>query len=50
MFAVVMDVHVNGVSSCTVSQGCADLDQEVAMFWDRSLAEATYPYVFWDAT
>jgi putative transposase len=33
-----------------VSRICADLDEEVGAFRDRSLAEVAYPYVFLDAT
>jgi transposase-like protein len=29
---------------------CADLDEEVGAFRDRSLAQIAYPYVFLDAT
>ena len=39
-----------GISKSEVSRICKDLDQEVAAFRDRSLAETTYPYVFLDAT
>ncbi|GAA5650130.1 IS256 family transposase IS1245 [Geodermatophilus obscurus DSM 43160] len=33
-----------------MSRICADLDEEVAAFRDRSLAEQAFPYVFLDAT
>src|SRR5215208_5644831 len=33
-----------------VSRICADLDEEVAAFRDRSLTEVAFPYVFLDAT
>jgi putative transposase len=33
-----------------VSRICADLDQEVGAFRDRSLADQAFPYVFLDAT
>lgn len=39
-----------GISKSEVSRICADLDQEVAAFRDRSLAGQTYPYLFLDAT
>src|SRR4051794_1020292 len=43
-----------GISKSEVSRICADLDEEVGAFRDRSLAEAdggiAYPYVFLDAT
>src|SRR5690242_8149122 len=39
-----------GVSKSEVSRICADLDEEVGAFRDRSLAEIAYPYVFLDAT
>jgi putative transposase len=40
----------SGISTSEVSRICEDLDEEVAAFRDRSLAEVTYPYVFLDAT
>src|SRR5215203_4751553 len=40
----------SGISKSEVSRICADLDQEVGAFRDRSLAEVAYPYVFLDAT
>lgn len=40
----------SGISKSEVSRICADLDAEVIEFRDRSLADATYPYVFLDAT
>jgi putative transposase len=40
----------SGISKSEVSRICADLDQEVGAFRDRSLAEFEYPYVFLDAT
>ena len=39
-----------GISRSQVSWICADLDEEVAAFRDRSLEQTTYPYVFVDAT
>jgi putative transposase len=39
-----------GISKSEVSRICADLDEEVAAFRDRSLAEQALPYVFLDAT
>jgi putative transposase len=39
-----------GISKSEVSRICADLDEEVGAFRDRSLGEITYPYVFLDAT
>jgi transposase-like protein len=39
-----------GISKSEVSRICADLDDEVGAFRDRSLAETSYPYVFLDAT
>ena len=39
-----------GISKSEVSRIWADLDEEVAAFRDRSLADTTYPYVFLDAT
>jgi putative transposase len=40
----------SGISKSEVSRICADLDEEVGAFRDRSLAEIAYPYVFLDAT
>ncbi len=40
----------SGISKSEVSRICADLDQEVGAFRDRSLADLQYPYVFLDAT
>ena len=40
----------SGISTSEVSRICADLDEEVGAFRDRSLAEIAYPYVFLDAT
>jgi putative transposase len=40
----------SGISKSEVSRICADLDEEVAAFRDRSLAHTTFPYVFLDAT
>src|SRR3712207_9062407 len=34
----------------TLFRSCADLDEEVSAFRDRSLAETAFPYVFLDAT
>src|SRR3712207_4049703 len=39
-----------GISKSEVSRICADLDEEVGAFRDRSLAAAAFPYVFLDAT
>ena len=39
-----------GISKSEVSRICADLDEEVGAFRDRSLAGIDYPYVFLDAT
>jgi putative transposase len=39
-----------GISKSEVSRICADLDEEVGAFRDRSLADAAFPYVFLDAT
>jgi transposase-like protein len=39
-----------GISKSEVSRICADLDEEVAAFRDRSLATSSFPYVFLDAT
>jgi putative transposase len=40
----------SGISKSEVSRICADLDQEVGAFRDRSLADQQFPYVFLDAT
>ena len=40
----------SGISKSEVSRICADLDEEVAAFRDRSLASSAFPYVFLDAT
>jgi putative transposase len=40
----------SGISKSEVSRICADLDSEVAVFRDRSLAGQVFPYVFVDAT
>ncbi|WP_173921883.1 IS256 family transposase [Agromyces sp. Marseille-P2726] len=39
-----------GISKSEVSRICANLDEDVAAFRDRPLADSTYPYVFLDAT
>ncbi len=39
-----------GISKSEVSRICADLDEEVTAFRDRSLAGQRYPYLFLDAT
>jgi transposase-like protein len=39
----------SGISKSEVSRICADLDQEVSAFRDRSLAGQSFPYVFVDA-
>ena len=40
----------SGISKSEVSRICADLDEEVGAFRDRSLADTAFPYVFLDAT
>ena len=40
----------SGISKSEVSRICANLDEDVAAFRDRPLADTTYPYVFLDAT
>ena len=40
----------SGISKSEVSRICADLDEQVTSFADRSLAESPSPYVFLDAT
>jgi putative transposase len=40
----------SGISKSEVSRICADLDAEVALFRDRSLAAQPFRYVFLDAT
>jgi putative transposase len=40
----------SGISKSEVSRICADLDEEVAGFRDRSLSGQAFPYVFLDAT
>jgi putative transposase len=40
----------SGISKSEVSRICADLDEEVGAFRDRSLADSAFPYVFLDAT
>lgn len=39
-----------GISKSEVSRICQGLDEDIAAFRDRSLAETTYPYLFVDAT
>ena len=39
-----------GISKSEVSRICANLDEDVAAFRDRPLADQAYPYVFLDAT
>jgi putative transposase len=39
-----------GISKSEVSRICGNLDENVAAFRDRPLADTTYPYVFLDAT
>jgi Transposase, Mutator family len=39
-----------GISKSEVSRICADLDEEVGAFRDRSLSASSFPYVFLDAT
>ncbi|SEU47579.1 IS256 family transposase [Nonomuraea wenchangensis] len=40
----------SGISKSEVSRICADLDEEVSAFRDRSLAGQSFPYLFLDAT
>lgn len=40
----------SGISKSTVSRVCAQLDEEVTAFRDRSLDHLEFPYVFVDAT
>jgi putative transposase len=40
----------SGISKSEVSRICAELDDQVAAFRGRSLADTSYPYVFLDAT
>jgi len=40
----------SGISKSEVSRICAGLDEEVAVFRDRPLGHAAFPYVFLDAT
>jgi putative transposase len=40
----------SGISKSEVSRICADLDNQVAAFRDRSLTGMVFPYVFLDAT
>src|SRR5437588_1454554 len=40
----------SGISKSEVSRICADLDEEIGAFRDRSLAASAFPYVFLDAT
>jgi len=40
----------SGISKSEVSRICASLDEEIAVFRDRNLAELEFPYVFLDAT
>jgi transposase-like protein len=47
MHAVGADI---GIFKSEVSRICADLDEEVAAFRDRTLTEQAFPYVFLDAT
>src|SRR6218665_895634 len=39
-----------GMWTAEASRICATLDEDLAAFRDRPLADATYPYVFLDAT
>ena len=39
-----------GISKSEVSRICSNLDEDVAAFRDRPLADQTHPYVFLDAT
>ena len=39
-----------GISKSEVSRICGNLDEDVAAFRDRPLADSVYPYVFLDAT
>jgi putative transposase len=40
----------SGISKSEVSRICADLDEEISAFRDRSLSASAFPYVFLDAT
>jgi putative transposase len=40
----------SGISKSEVSRICADLDEEIHAFRDRSLSATAFPYVFLDAT
>src|SRR5205085_9718344 len=40
----------SGISKSEVSRICADLDEAIGAFRDRSLAASAFPYVFLDAT
>ena len=40
----------SGISKSTVSRICAELDEVVAAFRDRSLSDVEFPYVLLDAT
>jgi putative transposase len=40
----------SGISKSEVSRICADLDEEICAFRDRSLSPSAFPYVFLDAT
>lgn len=40
----------SGISESQVSRICADLDEEVGAFRDRSLAAAAFRYIFLDGT
>ncbi len=40
----------SGISKSEVSRICADLDEDVAAFRERSLGDQAFPYVFVDAT
>ena len=50
LLEVLEAMQAAGISKSEVSRICADLDEEVGAFRDRSLAEVAYPYVFLDAT
>ena len=49
-FAGGVDLTDTGISKSEVSRICATLDEDVAAFRDRPLADQAYPYVFLDAT
>lgn len=50
MDRLVQAMGIEGISRSEVSRMAKSLDEDVAVFRNRSLAEATYPYVWLDAT